>query len=348
MGGRSHPIESAGTGRAQAGLAQRLGSGEGELLAVLLAPPGARLEIGAYPWAPGTDAFGPAQEDESGFPFVSKVGGDPIWLSAEVKNRALQPLQLDDILDLAGYDDRTEPARPVAAPAESLDLPALGSSYPVRVLGYQPRYNEARGLWYVDVALNPATTLWSFVRLAVARYQPWSVDDCHLSAPVRCDFVQLPPERTTSVSRTDRSHVRVVVSGPIGAREYWSDTPGRGEPFAAVIGASRKVVARLQQRDPLLNSDLGWTTVTTQELAIRSADPTTFTAAWVGELAAGADVILRQPADGGPDASSDWRVTVEEWESFPGDPPSPEDAGPLGAQFPVWEQRLVYADAVLL
>jgi hypothetical protein len=59
-------------------------------------------------------------------------------------------------------------------------------------------------------------------------------------------------------------------------------------------------------------------------------------------------VILRQPADGGPDASSDWRVKVEEWESLPGDPPSPEDAGPLGAQFPVWEQRLVYADAVLL
>ena len=323
-------------------------SGEGELLAVLLAPPGARPEPGAYPWVPGTDTFGPAQEDESGFPFVSKVGGDPIWWSAEVKNRALQPLQLDDILDLAGYDDRDEPARPVAAPAESLDLPALGSSYPVRVLGYQPHYNEARGLWYVDVALNPATTLWSFVRLAVARYQPWSVDDCHLSAPVRCDFVQLPPERTTSVSRTDGSHVRVVVSGPVGAREHWSDTPGRGKPFAEVVGASRKVVARLQQRDPLLNSDLGWTTVTTQELAIRSADPTTFTAAWVGELAAGADVILRQPPDGGPDAPSDWRVTVEEWESFPGDPPAPEDAGPLGAQFPVWEQRLVYADEVLL
>lgn len=323
-------------------------SGDGELLAVLLAPTGRDWNGSAIGMLlPGSDVFGPPAKDDSGFPFVSKVGGDPIWYAAEIKNRALQPLQLDDVLDLAGYDDRDEAGRPVAAPGELLDLPAFGTTYGVRVLGYRPQYNEERKLWYADVALDPGQSLWSFVRLAVARYQPHSVDGCHLSAPVRCNYVQLPPERTTSVSRTDGSHVRVVVSGPVGTRSHWSPDPRRGQGFEAAVGEYRKVVARLQKKDPTIASDLGWTTVTTQELTIRSADPGTHEVAWVGELGAGAEISLRQPVDGS--ASSDWRVTVEEWEQFPGDPPAPgQGEYRLAVPHPVWEQRLVYADEVTL
>lgn len=323
-------------------------SGDGELLAVLLAPSGhGRDESLAGMVLPGHDVFGPEQQDESGFPFVSKVGGDPVWFAAEVQNRALQPLQLDDVLDLIGYDDRDEPGRPVAAPAELLDLPAFGTTYGVRALGYRPQYNEARKLWYVDVALNPAQTLWSFVRLAVARYQPSSVDGCHLSAPVRCNFVQLPPERTASVSRTDTSHVRVVVSGPVGARHPWYADSRRGRGFPEAVAENRYVVARVQRKDPSIPTDLGWETVATEQLTIRSADPGTHEVAWVGELDAGTDLALRQPLDAqGP---SDWRVTIEEWERFPGDRPAP-GGGPLRLvpREPVWEQRLVYADEVSL
>ena len=322
-------------------------SGDGELLAVLLAPGGHVFGgDGAGATYPGSDVFGPEQEDESGFPFVSKVGGDPVWHSAEVKNRALQPLQLDNVLDLMGYDDRQEPGRPVAAPAELLDLPAFGTTYGVRALGYRPQYDKRRQLWYVDVALNPGQSLWSFVRLAVARYQPHSIDGCHLSAPVRCNYVQLPPERTTSVSRTDGSHVRVVVSGPVGTREPWPSDEHRGTGSSGPVGTNRVVVARLQKKDPAIPTDLGWTTVTSQELTIRSADPGTHEVAWVGELDAGQELDLRQPVDSL--AGSDWRVTVEEWERFPGDPPAPGSGGRLALALPVWEQRLVYADEVAL
>ncbi len=323
-------------------------SGDGELLAVLLAPAdGRRAENPLGLLLPGNDSFGPEQEDQSGFPFVSKVGGDPVWFAAEVKNRALQPLQLDDMMDLVGWDDRDEPGRPVATPAELLSLPAFGTTYGVHALGYRPQYNEERKLWYVDVALDPGQTLWSFVRLAVARYQPHSVDGCHLSAPVRCNFVQLPPERTTSVSRTDGSHVRVVVSGPVGTRAPWYSDPKRGKGFSAAVGDHRFVVARLQKKDPSIPTDLGWKTVATQELTIRSADPGTHQVAWVGELDAGQQVSLRQPADG--TSSSSWRVTVEEWERFPGDPPPPGDGVfKLATLAPIWEQRLVHADEVPL
>ena len=53
------------------------------------------------------------------------------------------------------------------------------------------------------------------------------------------------------------------------------------------------------------------------------------------------------PAGGvrpGPGASS-WRVTVEEWERFPGDPVIGRFIGAAG-RLPQWEQRPVFADEV--
>ena len=134
--------------------------------------------------------------------------------------------------------------------------------------------------------------------------------------PVRCDFVQLTPERTTSVSRTDVRHVRVVVSGPIGVRE---PPPGRGTTtgpsrptsttYAAWVRMHRTVVARLQRLDPAIPTDLGWETVATAELTVRGFGRNVFEAAWVGELEAPEDLPLRTPGE-----NADWRVTVEEWE----------------------------------
>ncbi len=324
-------------------------SGEGELLAVLLAP-------GL------TDEFGPEAADESGYPFVSKVGQDPVWISSPVTTRALNLLALDNLLQVIGLDDRDEPGRPVAMGTH--ELPGVGHDQQVRAVGYRPRFSEDRGMWYVDVAMDPGRTLWAFVRLAVARYQPSSVAGCHLSAPVRCDFVQLPPERTASTSRTDESHVRVVVSGPIGIRslDHPSST-GVAGPASALgtllesIARHRTVVARLQRRDPDLPTDLGWKTVDTVPLEIKGIGKNEVEAAWVGELAAGQDMALRRPNDpvtgeegGGADSGADaqWRVTIEEWERFPGDVLAAREIGPIHAPVAKWEQRLVFADEIML
>ena len=299
-------------------------SGAGELLGVILAPS-------------GSDVFGPPAEDQSGYPFVSKWGGDPVWYSRPVQQRALSMLQLDDLLHSAGLDDRHQPGRPVVAPAQ---LPLrLGPGSPtVLVAGYRPQYNADRKLWYADVALDPATAFWPFLRLAVCRYQPDSLDGCHLSAPVRCDFVQLPPERTASVSRTDDRHVRVVVTGQVGTREVPGRVPGS---LAEIIDRNRTVAARLQRRDPEIDTDLGWQTVHTVRLVVRGTGDEPGELAWVGELDAGTSIPLVRPGT----ADSDWRVTIEEWETLPGDTAS---YGPVISRFPVWEKRLVYADELSL
>ena len=298
-------------------------SGEGELLGVLLAPGGNDMQAMRFP--------------------VSQWGADPVWLSAPVTRRAMF-LELDNLLRAFGVDDRPGDALPIVPPA-TLPLGGLGGQQVV-VLGYEPQYSAARRMWYVDVAIDSGSTFWPFVRLAVARYQPDSIPGCHLSAPVQCDFVQLTPERTTSVSRTDVRHVRVVVSGPIGVRE---PPPGSGpslvelapsiDDYNAWIRMHRVVVARLQRRDPQIPTDLGWETVATEELTVRGFGRNIFEAAWVAELEAPEDLPLRTPG-----ANADWRVTVEEWERLKGDPADLADPDSP----PLWEQRLIYADEIAL
>jgi hypothetical protein len=289
----------------------------------------------------GDDEFGPPPEDQSGFPFVSKWGADPLWLAPNVANRGLPSLLLSNLLHAGGFDDRDVVARPVTG-AQTLPLAALEGGHMVTVLGYRPHYSKSRKLWYVDVAIDPGDAFWPFVRLAVCRYQPDSIAGHHLSAPVQCDFVQLPPERTTSVSRTDDRHVRVVVSGPIGHRAApmaHAVALPQADPLtqmAEAVSRNRRLIALLQKRDPEIASDLGWETVSTTTLALRGQVAGALQAAWVGEIESDVPIALTRP-EGSP---GQWRVLVEESERLETDPMRGRDH-PEGA----WEGRLVFADS---
>jgi hypothetical protein len=319
-------------------------SGDDELLAVLLTPTGD--DTAGYP---------PQENPAEGFPFVSQWGSDPIWNGPAVQRRAVSLIELDDALSLLRVDDRVEAGRPFA-PAVTLPLP-LGSftpagipeTVPVLAVGYRPQYNAERRLWYVDVAFDPRATFWPFVRLAVARYQPDSVPGAHLSTPVRLDFVQLAPERTASVSRTDDTHARVVVTGFAGHRASAS------RDYAASVAASRRVIARLQRYVPEIAGDLAWESVDAVELRIRGRASRADELVWVGELEADGVIDVRTPrAEGRPEAGVDdvpdaatWRVRIEEWERFESDPP-PRAEIPAHGEAPIVQERLVYADDVYL
>ncbi|MGG5257540.1 hypothetical protein [Phycicoccus avicenniae] len=321
-------------------------SGDGELLAVLLA-------VGDDDKAPYPlpDPKNPEADPAGGFPFVSQWGADPIWTAPGVPRRPVTLAELDDGLSVLGWDDRVEPGRPVHAPV-TLPLPLQGgglanppATVPVVVAGYLPRYSHARRQWYVDVAFDARATFWPFVRLAVARYQPDSVTGAHLSTPVRLDQVQLAPERTVSVARTDATHARVVVTGLAGHRESAS------RQYAVSMSRNRTLVARLQRYDPSVGGDLAWSSVDTVELVARGTASRAEDLVWVGELEADAAMDVRTPVSGvtasGVPEGSQWRVRVEEWERFPGDPPRREQMAEFG-EAPVWQKRLVYADDVHL
>ncbi len=289
-------------------------SGGGELLAVLVALGGADKGLGNV---------------------VSQWGADPVWLSANVPSRGMF-LEFDNLLGVFGLDEPGD-ARPVAPPV-TMNLHSVPGAPRVTVLGYEPQYNAERKLWYVDVAIDAGDKLWPFVRLAVARYQPESLNGCHLSEPVKCDFVQLLPDRTASVSRTDKRHVRVVVSGPIGIRGRNQVFPPPLVSMEDVVSPNRRVLARLQRQDPNIPTNLGWDTVDTVELKIRGTGGSASEAAWVGELSSPVNIPLRKPG-----SQKTWRVAIEEWEILEGDR---ADLGERGPRVP--ERRLIYADEINL
>ncbi|MEA2864106.1 MAG: hypothetical protein QOC84_2062 [Bradyrhizobium sp.] len=295
-------------------------SGEGELLGVLVAPAGNEMLIGNH---------------------ASQWGSDPVWLQAGPKLRAIY-LELTDLLHLTGFDDRPVAARPVGPPALLPLREANGNL--VQVLGYKPEFQPDRNKWFVDVAIDPGTAVWPFVRLAVSRYQPESLPDCHLSPVVHCVFTQLSLERTATLSRPDLDHARLVVSGPVGfrfAEHFARRVSADPAVIAEFIRNNRRLLARLEQRDPAVPTDLGWHTEVVTELAVVGFDPVDGEFAWMGML------NLPEPIDPArPGAALDWRVTIEEWEALESDP-MPFRGDSQGDSL-TKEWRIVYADHLSL
>ena len=296
-------------------------SGDGELLAVVLAP-GAATTVA----------------DE-----LSQWGADPAFTQDGPDSRSALPLT--DLLRLSGLDDRAEQGRPLGpiTVEKLLDLPGQPSAL---VLAYRPEFSAERDRWFVDVALDPGTAFWPFVRLTVARYQPHSLPGLALSKLVRCDFAQVLPQRTALLSRPDAGHARVVVTGPAGVPGGWGRLPWRDQ-----LTATRRLLARLERRVPSVGTDLGWTTVTTVDLPVAGIDGTVVS--WEGELELASELPPARPGD-----NPDWRVVIEEWEKLPADSspeeslrlPTPPVAGPgaVGLRFPRTQERLVYADQLAL
>jgi hypothetical protein len=261
---------------------------------------------------------------------VSLWGADPIFQQQGPINRVALPLT--DVVHSLGIDDRPRPGRPVGAPAQVtlVDVPGTPQA---TVLGYAPEFSPDRGLWFVDVALDPGTSFWPFVRLSVARYQPNSLPGLELSPILNCDFAQLLPPRTALVSRPDDRHVRVVVTGPVSAPAYAEEQGS----LTNRVEHSRTVWARLERRVPAVNTDLGWTVVAAARLPVQGASGAVVS--WEGVLALPRPVEVRRPG-----TDRNWRVVVEEIEALPADP------APVLSEvvLPRFGRRVVYADRCAL
>ena len=113
----------------------------------------------------------------------------------------------------------------------------------MNVAAFDVQYNEERSLWYADLFFDPqmSTSYYPFVRLALARYQPYSVQDVELSPVVLADFIQLAPDRHLTIQFHGEQLFSFTVSG------Y-----GPGER------TSNYVTATVQTRDPGIPGELGW------------------------------------------------------------------------------------------
>ncbi|HYC92515.1 MAG TPA: hypothetical protein VEO54_25130 [Thermoanaerobaculia bacterium] len=273
-------------------------SGKGELLGVTLKP-------AAVPF--GSD------EAEQLKKYTSEWGMDPLWPAS-----ATFPLFEATFLD-------------AAVPPRTVRLAELDRD--VTVVGYEPQYDAERNLWFCDIRLEPGTSYFPFVRLALVRFQPKSVPKAEISPVVLADFIQLVPHRDVQydVASVDTTgDVKVEVSGPTYA---FNDAPS---------GTSRMLV-RLERRAAGGSDELGWEPIASQFMT-----PTGITAAkttWRTTI----NTPLPRPTP--------LRVVVLEIESYAADGPSLDPLGVLeGVQLPDQNvrgattlpvgHRVTFADAI--
>lgn len=287
-------------------------SGDGELLAVVLGSESLPPSL-ASRWAKDPVMGTGTPSSTSELPFVEQAD----LLSSFADGEMLDP----------------RPGRPVTRRmgAKLMDL----KDHPdVTVLGYQPEYHPGRTQWFVDVAMDPGNSLWPFVQLTVARYQPDSLPEHDLSPVVLADWVRPLPERIARVDRPDENSARVTVTGPVGYTRLLADgEPGEGllTGVDALRRPSREIFATVQEL-PQHGGDLDWKDRERVRLPL---------AGWGGgRITWSAESRLPEPvAVATPGSPGRFRVLVEEFEYFNADP----DVGPK-EDAPGTARRLVCAD----
>ncbi|GAA2845834.1 hypothetical protein Acy02nite_47500 [Actinoplanes cyaneus] len=207
----------------------------------------------------------------------------------------------------------------------AVPLPLRADSFPdaVRVrrqafdaATFAPVWDAGRQAWYCDLRFDTGDAYFPFVRLALGRYQPYSLPGCELSALAVTAFVQTLPDRTLTCTHGD-GQVAVSVTGPApsAARDLGGAVVTGGNELVAVVEIQPEEYA-----DPLL----GWTALGPETL-----------------LTADADAVTHRGDVSVPEAPGQRRrLVVREFEHHPTDDRS---AGGF-----VVARRLVHADAVPL
>jgi hypothetical protein len=242
-------------------------SGDDERLAVVL----------YQPW-PG-DGYSKLE------PYTSKWGKDPLFVAPDLP--ATQ-------LSLSHFKE-------TANKASKLQLKEYSLS-PVMVAAYEVDYDPATQMWFADVVMDQGKAYFPFVKLALARYQPYSLPGCELSPVVIADFVQLTPDRVASaVVATDKQSVTVSVVG-----HTYSDND-------AAIGSTAKatVTATLERSATKGDATTGWTAITSEVELTRQVP------SLVAILAGDTRTVWRDAISlANTTAGITYRVVVREYEHF--------------------------------
>lgn len=267
-------------------------SGESELLGAVL------MTVSQSRFSKVGDLLVAPQVPDSLKPYVTQWGMDPVFGSTPV-----------DPFPTQTHFKQT------AAKGNNLTLDEVAGAL-VSVAGYEVGYDESRGLWYADIEIDPEEAYYPFIRLALARYQPFSVPNAHLSRVILAEFAQLAPDRAVGIGEGAQTDVvNVSVSGT------------RYQSVKGVAGAA-VVTVGVEIRQPGVDGDIGW---------IPDGDPVSLATV---NLKSGGQIWAGPITLPGPRGSQPFRLVIREYERFIGPP------GTGFVSFPA--PRLVFADAIIL
>jgi hypothetical protein len=228
-------------------------------------------------------------------PLFTQWGNDPIWKTGSIPD-------VPSISDFPG------------AVATATGLALEETSRPFDVAGHMVAYDDKRRLWYCDIEFSNNQSYMPFVRLALARYQPHSIQGVELSKVVLADYAQLTPDRSAvvSIDPVDPRRAQVFVGGL-----------GPQAPEPSIIDVS------VEKRLPKIVSDLAWEVAPTSEVTVTENSPDATEADAV--LWSGSVQFAKTPPVG------QYRIVIREFEQILVDGTEASD----GVPFP--GERLVYA-----
>ena len=212
-------------------------SGDEELLGVII-----KNEFGVFPDFSKSGNPNLPMKREALEHYVSHWGYDPIWDSLG---------GLKSVMKVSDFQ-RT------AHKGEFLPIAELDGAY-VDVAGYKPEFDEHRKLWYADIVVDPGTAYFPFVKLALARYQPNSVDGAHLSPIVTSEFMQVVPDRVAAATVDGTGKIVVQVSGPSAMKKQMIND------VTSIKTPSRVVTAVLERS---FGPDLAWVPMEDESAAV--------------------------------------------------------------------------------
>ncbi|MBA1242426.1 hypothetical protein [Pseudomonas japonica] len=218
------------------------GSGYGEMLAVVLPPPGFRGE-------PNTDPPGhPLRQ------YVTQWGSDPVWSAPTVAGLAPRlehfPLARTAPDPQGAWLPPNAPAAEADQPPGAFNTDQLAPpgfsqrTLPVAVAPHDVRWDAERRLWFCDINIVHQG-YFPFIRLALARYQPSSEPGAHLSNCVLADIISVVPDRVLAIAAVAEGQWQVTLSGT-GYIEG-PERIGKGE-----------VEVWVERLEPRLGEDFGW------------------------------------------------------------------------------------------
>jgi hypothetical protein len=176
------------------------------------------------------------------------------------------------------------------------------ASVQVSVLGHNVGYDVVRDLWYADVAIDSGAAYTPFIRLALARYQQYSIAGVELGRISQADIMSLEPGRSVSIipyAEGGSVYLNVALSG-----YSYSEVAGLHRLDDGSSPAPGLAQVLVEEREPSISDeDLGWVAIT---------DPITMTPATSGGMTTWSALGIEIPS-----RSGQYRLYINQYEILP-------------------------------
>jgi hypothetical protein len=165
-------------------------------------------------------------------------------------------------------------------------------------------FSAERGLWHADLRLNPGKMYCPFVRLALVRYQPESLEGLWLSPVTLAEPIQLLPDRRCVVRLDNPQQVEVALLGA----SAWGYTGG---PTSGTTDLRPNTVELQIEANTANGSELDWQPIGDGPTVLHAVERE-MGAFWVGVIARPIPVPMQRH-----------RLRISEYERFAPTPVAP-------------------------